>query len=65
MNASDAGIAEIPLVSTATSDKMRALMRRSPDERREMGLRGRDHVTAHHSYPVLARRFIDALGARA
>lgn len=60
---SGCGLTVAPESPQAVVDGLRALMRRSPDERREMGLRGRDHVTAHHSYPVLARRFIDACEA--
>jgi len=30
-------------------------------QRRALGARGREHVLAHHTYPVLARRFVDAL----
>jgi glycosyltransferase involved in cell wall biosynthesis len=30
-------------------------------QRRALGARGRAHVLAHHTYPVLARRFADAL----
>jgi hypothetical protein len=28
-----------------------------------MGARGRAHVLAHHAYPVLARRFLEAVEA--
>jgi glycosyltransferase involved in cell wall biosynthesis len=32
-------------------------------ERRAMGERGRAFVQAHHTYPVLAQRFLDAMNA--
>ena len=35
------------------------------EERRAMGARGRAFVQAHHTYPMLARRFLDALPAGA
>jgi len=31
------------------------------EQRRAMGERGRTHVLAHHTYPVLAQRFLDAI----
>jgi glycosyltransferase involved in cell wall biosynthesis len=37
---------------------------RSPEERAAMGARGRAFVLAHHSYAVLAQRFIDAVAPR-
>ena len=30
---------------------------RAPEERETMGKKGREYVLAHHTYPVLARRF--------
>jgi glycosyltransferase involved in cell wall biosynthesis len=39
------------------------LARLSPKERRVLGDKGRAWVLAHHSYPVLARRFLDAVRA--
>jgi len=44
---------------------LRELLAAGPEARRAMGERGRAFVLAHHSYPVLARRFVDAMqGAR-
>ena len=40
---------------------LRELVAAGPDARRAMGERGRAFVLAHHSYPVLARRFVDAM----
>jgi glycosyltransferase involved in cell wall biosynthesis len=40
---------------------LRQLAALGQGERAEMGRRGREFVRAHHSYAVLARRFIDAL----
>jgi glycosyltransferase involved in cell wall biosynthesis len=40
---------------------LRELLAVGPDARRAMGERGRAFVLAHHSYPVLARRFVDAM----
>jgi glycosyltransferase involved in cell wall biosynthesis len=62
---SGCGLTVAPESPQAVVDGLRALMRRSAEERRAMGRRGREHVTAHHAYPVLARRFLEACGAPA
>ena len=43
------------------SDGLLKLAALSPGEREAMGQRGRAFAMAHHAYPVLAARFIDAL----
>ena len=59
------GLTVEPESAEATAEGLRRLAALSPDERRAMGARGRAFVLAHHTYPVLARRFIDALGSPA
>jgi glycosyltransferase involved in cell wall biosynthesis len=44
----------------AIADGLRRLGALSPEERRAMGRRGSDYVRQHHTWPVLARRFIEA-----
>jgi glycosyltransferase involved in cell wall biosynthesis len=44
----------------AVAEGLRRLAAMSPLQRREMGLRGRQYVRAHHTYPVLASRFLTA-----
>lgn len=46
--------------SEATAEGLRKLAAKSPIERQLMGQRGRSYVLAHHAYPVLARRFLEA-----
>jgi glycosyltransferase involved in cell wall biosynthesis len=46
---------------SAIADAVRGLMRMSADERREMGLRGREYVLKNNDYPILAAKFLDAL----
>jgi glycosyltransferase involved in cell wall biosynthesis len=57
------GITVAPESPAAVAQGLRALAATPKAERRAMGERGRAFVTAHHSYPVLAARFIDAVRA--
>jgi hypothetical protein len=41
---------------------MRTLVERSPQERREMGLKGRAWVAEHHDMARLSRRFLGLVG---
>jgi glycosyltransferase involved in cell wall biosynthesis len=59
------GLTVAPEAPEAVALGLRQLAALSADERRAMGRRGREFVRAHHSYAVLARRFIDALGVGA
>jgi glycosyltransferase involved in cell wall biosynthesis len=45
----------------AVAEGILALHRASPGERLAMGLRGKDHILANHTYPQLAARFLAAL----
>jgi len=58
------GLTVAPESPTAVAEGLIALAARTPDERAAMGARGRAFVIAHHSYRVLAQRFIDAVAAR-
>jgi glycosyltransferase involved in cell wall biosynthesis len=55
------GLTVAPESADAVAGGLRRLAALAPEERRAMGARGRTFVLAHHAYPVLARRFIDAL----
>ena len=55
------GLTVAPESAAAVVEGLRRLAALPADERRAMGERGRAHVLANHSYPVLARRFIEAL----
>jgi glycosyltransferase involved in cell wall biosynthesis len=59
------GLTVPPESPQAVADGLRSLAALSVDERRTMGERGRAFVLAHHTYPVLARRFLQACGAKA
>lgn len=60
---SGCGITVAPESPTAVADGLRRMATLSAQERRAMGARGHGYVLANHSYPVLARRFIEALQA--
>jgi glycosyltransferase involved in cell wall biosynthesis len=57
------GLTVAPESAAAVADGLLALAALTPDERAAMGARGRAFVMAHHSYRVLAQRFIDAVTA--
>jgi glycosyltransferase involved in cell wall biosynthesis len=61
---SGCGLSVAPESPDAVADGLRRLAAVPLAQRREMGRRGRDHVLAHHTYPVLARRFLDALSSK-
>jgi glycosyltransferase involved in cell wall biosynthesis len=56
-----AGLTVAPESPAAVAAGLRQLAALSDEERRSMGLRGRAFVLAHHTYPVLAQRFLDAV----
>lgn len=56
-----AGLTVPPEDAQAVADGLRRLAALSPQERADMGERGRAFVLAHHTYSVLARRFIEAV----
>jgi glycosyltransferase involved in cell wall biosynthesis len=55
------GLTVSPEAPAAVAAGLRQLAALSADERRAMGERGRQYVRAHHSYAVLAQRFIEAV----
>lgn len=62
---SGCGLTVAPEDAAAIADGLRRLAAVPPKARRAMGERGRAFVLRHHSYPVLAARFIAAVeGAR-
>ncbi len=61
---SGCGITVAPESAEAVAQGLRTLAAMPKSERLTMGERGRAFVMAHHTYPVLAARFIDALTPR-
>ncbi len=55
------GLTVAPEDAAAVADGLRRLAALPAGARRTMGERGRAFVLAHHSYPVLARKFIEAV----
>ncbi len=55
------GLSVAPESGDAVAAGLRSLAAMTPQARSEMGARGRDFVLAHHTYPVLARRFLEAV----
>ena len=55
------GVTVPPEDAPAVAQGLRALAARTPDERAAMGARGRAFVQARHTYPVLARSFLEAV----
>jgi glycosyltransferase involved in cell wall biosynthesis len=58
---SGCGLTVAPESSAAIADGLRRLAALPPAERQAMGARGRAFVLAHHTYPVLAQRFVQAM----
>jgi glycosyltransferase involved in cell wall biosynthesis len=57
------GITVPPTDPTAVAEGLRRLVALSPEIRNQMGQRGKDFVLTHHTYLVLARRFLEACAA--
>ena len=55
------GITVAPADPTAIANGFIRLMNLTPEERRNMGKRGREFVLKNRTYPVLARQFLDAV----
>ena len=57
---SGCGVTVAPESPEVIAGGLRRMAAMTPGQRREMGERGCGFVTAHHTYPVLARRFLEA-----
>lgn len=55
------GLTVAPEQPQAVADAILAMIALGPDGRAELGQRGRAFALAHHTYPVLAQRFLTAL----
>ncbi len=57
----ECGLSVAPEDPTALARAVRQMALMSRRERVAMGMRGQAYALAHHSYPVLAQRFVDAM----
>jgi glycosyltransferase involved in cell wall biosynthesis len=57
----DCGLTVPPESAAAVAHGLLQLANTSPEQRKQMGERGRAFVLDHHTYPVLAQRFIEAI----
>ncbi len=57
----DCGLTVPPESAAAVAQGLRQLATTTPEQRKQMGARGRAYVLKHHTYPVLAQRFIEAI----
>jgi glycosyltransferase involved in cell wall biosynthesis len=55
------GLSVAPEDPRQLADGVLAMLALDPESRAALGRRGREHALAHHSYPVLAQRFLTAL----
>jgi len=54
------GISIPPEDPEAIAGAVIKLVNMTADERKDMGLKGRDYVIANHDYSVLAKRYLEA-----
>ena len=55
------GLTVTPESPQAVVEGLLQLAAATPQQRRGMGQRGRAFVLAHHTYPVLAKQFLEAM----
>jgi len=60
---SGCGLSVLPGDAEAVAAGLRKLAAMTAAQREQMGMHGREFVRRHHTYPVLARRFLQACGA--
>jgi hypothetical protein len=55
------GVSIPPANALALAEAIRQLMKMRPDRRIAMGLKGVPYARAHHLYPALASKFLNAI----